>query len=186
MNLCISRYLINSTELLVGDVKAKSLDFTTTNGQTLWTENVSTIAISLINRIIRLKNVAYTLDCNANLISLKQLCKSNITFVDDKNNLTLIEKRQEIAQTRRDYNLFILDLTMLIKVIKATLPEYAITAKSRGWPTHLISRNKRVWVWYQRIKHASNAKIIRVSKLFIEIGDFNAKYNSKKVYSNFK
>lgn len=98
----------------------------------------------------------------------------------------LMQKRRDIAQIRRDYNLFILDLAMPNKVMQATLPKQAMTAKSRGKPTHLVNRNKQVWVWHQKMVYANNAKIIRASKLLIKMGDFNAKYNSEEVYSNSK
>lgn len=51
---------------------------------------------------------------------------------------------------------------------------------------HLVNKNKKVKVWYCRFTHASNARIVRTSKLLNSMGDFNKKYNSTEIYSNYK
>lgn len=61
-----------------------------------------------------------------------------------------------------------------------------MTIRSRGQLIHLVSKNKWVRIWYQRLRHASNARIIWASKLLTSIGDFSAKYNLTKVYSDLK
>lgn len=50
--------------------------------------------------------------------------------------------------------------------------------------THLVNKNKRVRVCHRRFAHASNAKIIRASKLLTDMGDFNKEYDSIMIYSN--
>lgn len=97
MDLYASRHLNNNKELFVEDLKAKSLDFTTVDGQTLWLKSISMVTIPFINKIIRLENVAYIPDYNINLISLKQPHKNNITFIDNKNNRVLMQGQWEIA-----------------------------------------------------------------------------------------
>lgn len=52
--------------------------------------------------------------------------------------------------------------------------------------THLVSKSKKVRVWYCRFGHASNDKIIRPSKLLTDMKNFNNIYNSTKVYSNLE
>lgn len=39
---------------------------------------------------MKLKKILYVFECNTNLILFKQLYKSNITFVDNKDNMRLI------------------------------------------------------------------------------------------------
>lgn len=124
---CASRHLTNNRKLFVRELKAKSLNFTTTNGQTFWAESIGTVAIPLTNGTIRLKNVAYIPECDANLISLGQLRESNITFVDNKDNMTLMQGGREITRARRDCNLFIFDLAMLNKVMHTTLSPQVMT-----------------------------------------------------------
>ena len=89
--------------------------------------------------------------------------------------MTLMQSGQPIAHARRDRNLFILDLTTSNKAMQVT---------GRGRPTHLVSKNKKVRVWHRRFGHASNAKIIRASKLLTGMGDFNSAYNPTEVYSD--
>lgn len=143
MDLCAFRHLTNNRELFVGELKAKSLDFTTASRQTLRAESMGIIAIPLTNKIIRLENVAYAPECDGNLISLGQFRESNITFVDNEDNMTLTQKGRKMARARRDRNLFVLDLAMPNKVMQTTLPPYrTMIAQGRGRPTHFISTNK--------------------------------------------
>lgn len=185
MDSCASRHLTNDKELFVGDLKAKSLDFTTASGQTLRAESIGTIVIPLANGTsIKLEGVAYAPECDANLISLGKLRENNIMFVDNEDNMTLMQGGQEIARARRDRNLFVLDLATPNRAMQTLSSGKAMTAQGRGRPTHLVSRNKRFRVWHRRMGHASNARIIRASKLLIGMGDFNAEYNPAEVYSD--
>lgn len=54
----------------------------------------------------------------------------------------------------------------------------------RGSPTHLVSKNKRVSVLHRRFAHASNARIIRASKLLTGMGDFIKEYDPTEIYSD--
>lgn len=90
MDLCVSRYLIKNRELFVEDLKIKFLNFINASSQTFWIESVGTIAIYFINKTIRFEGIVYILNYNTNLISYGQLCKSNITFVNDVKSMTLI------------------------------------------------------------------------------------------------
>lgn len=65
-------------------------------------------------------------------------------------------------------------------------PTKAMITKGQGRPTHLVSKNKKVRIWHQRFAHASNARIIRASRLVTGMGDFNIKYDPTKIYSDSK
>ena len=58
---------------------------------------------------MKLEKVVYAPECNSNLILLKQLQESKITYIDNSDSMTLIQKIQTIAHTKRDRNLVILD-----------------------------------------------------------------------------
>lgn len=55
-----------------------------------------------------------------------------------------------------------------------------------GCLTHLVSKNKKVGVWHCKFGHASNTKIIRISKLLMDIKNFNNIYDLIKVYNNLE
>lgn len=178
LDSCASRHLTNNKDLFIEDIRPKCLDFNTAGGQILQAESIGTIAIPLADgSSLKLRNVAYAPDCDSNLISLGQLCDSNIVYVDNAKAMTLMQSGQPIAHTRRDQNLFILDLVT---------PNKAMQVTGHGRPTHLVSKNKKVRVWHWRFGHASNARIIRASKLLTEMGDFNSAYNPSEVYSDFE
>lgn len=70
-------------------------------------KSIKIIAIPLVDRsLIRLHNVKYTLKCDFNLISFRQLYNSSITYVNNTKTITLMQSKYLIAQ---DQNLFILD-----------------------------------------------------------------------------
>ena len=130
--------------------------------------------------------MAYAPKCDSNLILLRQLRDSNITYVDNPDAMTLMPGGQAIAHARRDQNLFIFDLALPNKVMQVMQLPRAMMTQGRRRPTHLISKNKRVRIWHQRLGHASNVRVIRASTLLTEIRDFNTKYNPAEVYSNFE
>lgn len=172
-----SHHLTNNKDLFIDDLQLKYLDFTTAGGQILCAESIGTIAIPLADRSsIELHNVAYAPDCDSNLILLGQLRDSGIKYIDNNEAMTLVQSGRIIAQTRRDRNLFILDLL--------ATPNQAMQVIGRGRPTHLISKNKKVRVWHCRFAHASNARIVRASKLLDGMGDFNNEYNPIEIYSD--
>lgn len=70
--------------------------------------------------------------------------------------------------------------------MQVTQPPRAIMTQGRGRPTHLISKNKQIRIWHQRLSYASNARVIRALRFLTGIGDFNTKYDLAKVYSNFE
>lgn len=55
-----------------------------------------------------------------------------------------------------------------------------------GQLIYLMSKSKKIKVWYCRFRYTSNAQIIKASKLLISIGNFNKVYNPTKIYSDFK
>lgn len=127
LDSCASQYLTNNRDLFIKKLRPKCLDFIIAGGQTLCAKSIRTIAIPLDDgSSIRLKGVAYAPKCDSNLISLGQLRNSNIIYVDNPNTMTLIQGDQAIAHTRRDQNLFILNLAIPNKVMQVTQPPRAI------------------------------------------------------------
>lgn len=141
-------------------------------------KRIETIAIPLEDRFsIELCNITYAPKCDSNLISLRQLCDISIIYIDNAKAMTLMQSRYPIAHIRQDQNLFILDLITPNRAMLATRPRR---------PTYLVSKNKKVRVWYHRFDYASNAKIIRALKLFMGIKSFDNAYNIIEIYSNSK
>lgn len=65
--------------------------------------------------------------------------------------------------------------------ISAISEVMAITG--RGWPTHLVSRNKHIRLWYWRLAQISKTQIVKASKLAEGIDPCLAqKYNPTKVF----
>ena len=56
----------------------------------------------------------------------------------------------------------------------------------RGQPIYLVSQDKCIRLWHQRLGYASNAQVVRVSKLTnrINLDTSNSKYDSAKIHSN--
>ncbi len=177
LDSCASRHLTNNKNLFVNDLRPKCLDFTTAGGQILRAEGIGTIAIPLSDgSSLRLRDVAYAPDCDSNLISLGQLRESDITYVDNSKAMTLMQAGHAIAHAKRDRNLFVLELA---------IPNKAMQVTGRGRPTHLVSKNRKIRIWHRRFGHASNARIIRASKLLTGMGNFNNNsYDPTKVYSD--
>ncbi len=50
-------------------------------------------------------------------------------------------------------------------------------AAGKGRPTHLVSKNKKIRIWNRRLGHASNARVIRASKLVDSIEIKDKEYN---------
>lgn len=143
LDSCVSQHLTNNRNLFIKELRPKCLDFTTAGGQTLRAKSIRTIAILLDDgSSIRLKRVAYALKCDLHFISLGQLCDNNITYVDNPNAITLMQGGQVIASTRRDRNLFILDLVTPNKVMQVTQPPKAMMTQGQGRSTYLINKNK--------------------------------------------
>lgn len=91
-----------------------------------------------------------------------------------------------IAHAKRGRNLFILDLATPEKIMQTNVTpgEHAMMTTRRERPQHLVSHSKKVRIWYRRFGYASNAQIIRASKLLAGIGEFSTTYDPAKIYSN--
>lgn len=178
LDLCAFRHLINNKDLFVKKLYPKCLDFTTTGGQILWAEGIGTIAIPLSDgSLLKLQDIAYAPDNDSNLISLGQLRDSNITYVDNSKAMILMQTGHLITHTKRDRNIFVLEVAT---------PNKAMQITGRGQPTYLVSKSRKIRVWHCRFGHASNAKIIKASKLWTGMGNFSKVYDPTKVYSNSK
>ena len=91
--------------------------------------------------------------------------------------MTLIQVDQAIAYARYDQNLFIVSLTIPDKVMQAT---------GCGRSTHLVTKHKKIKIWHQRFRHASNTRTVRALKPLTGMRNFNNAYNPIKIYSNLK
>lgn len=79
LDLYISRHLINNKDFFILELYLKCLNFTTVEDQILQTESIGTVDILPANKsLFKLYNIAYTPNCDANLIFLGQLCNSAI------------------------------------------------------------------------------------------------------------
>lgn len=91
LDSCASRYLTNNRDLFITELRPKSLDFTTAGGQVLRAKGIENVAIPLVDGTsIKLRNVTYAPDCDANLISLGQLRDSDIQYIDNPKAMTLM------------------------------------------------------------------------------------------------
>lgn len=97
-------------------------------------------------------------------------------------SMLLMQDGVPIAHARRDRNLFILDLATSGKVMQVNTQ--AIMTTRQGRLTHLVSRIKKVCIWYRRFEHASNVKVIWVLKLLTEMGDFGENFDPTEIYSD--
>ena len=64
------KYLTHNKMLLIVDLKAKFFDFPIIKSQTFIADSISIIAIYLKDNTIRLENLVYISNYNANIISL--------------------------------------------------------------------------------------------------------------------
>lgn len=78
-------------------------------------------------KIIELHNVAFVLSCNWNLILLGQLWKGSIIYYDKPFIMILIKGGKIIAHTKKNCNLFTLDVIILKQVISAISKVITIT-----------------------------------------------------------
>ena len=140
LDLCASRHLCNDWSFF-SNIKVKSIDFVIATGQVIRTEEIGTVLIPLVGGDnIELHNVVLVPRCNFNLISLGQLCKSEITYHNNPTAMSLIRNGEVIARAKKDWNLFTLKLAQpgrAMTVINIRPKAMAITG--RGRPTHLVS-----------------------------------------------
>lgn len=157
-----------------------SIDFVTARKKIIRLEEIGTVSIPLVDgKSIELLDTALVPECDSNLISLGQLQETSITFHDNPSHMTLIRHGVIIAQAKRHQNLFILDRAIPKTVMKV---RNLAMATGKGRPTHLVSKNKKVRIWHRRLGHASNARVIRVSKLVDGINIENNEYDPTKVF----
>ena len=103
LDSCAFQHLTNNSNLFIEDLHLKYLNFTIAGRKTFCTKNIGTIAIPLTNRFsITVKKVAYISEYDSNLILLGQLDKSKISYINNSNTITLIQKRQAIKYIKKD------------------------------------------------------------------------------------
>ena len=60
----------------------------------------------------------------------------------------------------------------------------AMAIRGKSGPTHLVSQNKRIRLWHQRLAYVSNARVVRAFKLVddVNLGPDNKEYDPAKVF----
>lgn len=80
-------------------------------GQVICEKEIDNIFIPLADgRKIELYNMTLVSECDSNLISLGQLKEIGITYHDNPTTMILMRYRKVITYTKRDRNLFTLEL----------------------------------------------------------------------------
>lgn len=142
----------------------------------------------LRRNIIKLHNIALTLRCNPNLISLGQLYESKIIYHDNPIIMTLIRNGKVIIKAKRKRNLFKLNLIDPQKTITVINPfnnikNHAIVIIKWKRPIYLISQSKRIQLWHQWLIYTSNTHLLRAAKLVDGIKlDDDKKYNLAEIF----
>lgn len=177
---------------MFNDLRPICIDFMTAAGRIIHIEQVKTVLILLRNGTIDLQNSALTTKCNSNLISLNQLWESRISFHDNPSSMTLIKDRKVIIEIRRSCNLFVLYLATSGKVMRVSHimdmhsvskspTRQAMARRGRSWLTYLVSKNKKIKIWYWQLRDASNSRVIGVSALVNGIHLQQANYNLSEI-----
>lgn len=102
--------------------------------------------------------------------------------------MTLIREKKIIAYAKREQNLFILKLATVRAAIeiRSLKPRRIMTITNCSRLTYLVSLNKHIRVWHQKLAHARNAQVIKAFKLTdkINLDTSNSKYNPAKILIN--
>lgn len=163
LDLCALRHLYNNRRLF-NNTPAKNIDFITAAGQVIWTEEIGIVSIPLLDSItIELHNIALAPKCNLSLILNGQLWESSIIYHNNPNTMILMQGDKTIAHTKKSYNLFIFELAMLGQAMSAISKTMAI--KGQGQLTHLVSRNKCIYLWHWWLVYVSNTQVVNAFKL---------------------
>lgn len=101
--------------------------------------------------------------------------------------MILIKNGEVIARANKNRNLFTFDLAQPEKamaIINKRPKTMAIIEQDQL--THLVSQNKRIQLWQPQLRHISNTRIVKVSKLVdgIDLNMKNKEYNPAKVLFN--
>lgn len=98
--------------------------------------------------------------------------------------MTLIKNGKVIVHTKRNQKLFTLKLAQSKKPMIATTKTISMQPRviaiiGQGRPTHLVSKSKRICLWYRRLAYVSNAQVMIVFRLInsINLDTKNKKYN---------
>lgn len=69
-----------------------SINFITIKKKNICLKKIGIVSIFLADeKFIKLLNIAFVLECNSNLIFLKQLCEMDIIFPNSLSHMTLIK-----------------------------------------------------------------------------------------------
>lgn len=129
----MSKLIWNNQEKFV-DLWAKTYKFVTAKRDIIRSEQVETIILSLENGSqLILANIAYTLNCNSNLIFFSQFWETGISYHAYLKYILLKQEMNIIGSITKKKNHFILNIELVFGKV--------ILAKGRGRPTYLFSKN---------------------------------------------
>lgn len=85
-----------------------------------------------------------------------------------------MKNKKIIIHAKRKQNLFTFDPAQPRKVMAMT---------GQGQLTHLVSKNKCIQLWYWRLAHINNTRVVRASRLVnnIALTSQNTEYNSANI-----
>lgn len=167
---------------LFTNIHTTSINFIIAVGQIIKSEEIGTISIPLNGDItIKLKNVELAPECDSNLISFGQRWENGITYHNSLTIMTLIRESKVIAQAKRDQNILTLDLASPGQAMSVKYKLTIIVVIRQGWATHLVNKNKCIYIWHWRLAHICNIWIIRASKLIDDIDQRICKYDLSEI-----
>ena len=134
----------------------------TVGGTIIRSNQVGTVILPLINGIqLTLSNIAFVTECDSNLISLGHLQETDISYHNHSEQILLRQVGETIGSATRKKNPFILNTQ--------TSSRKRMLVKGQSRPTYLLSKNPQIKLWHRRLRHASNARVMEISKLDNEI-----------------
>lgn len=156
LNSYVSKHICNNKHFF-SDLHLKSYKFITVGREIIRSKKTGIVYLSMCNGVtITFNNFTYTLRWDSNLILLIQLWELDITYYDYLERMILKQGGNTIRLASKYKNFFILDTKTTKKVM---------ITKKKGRPTYFQSQNRQIRLWHQCFGHASNTKIIQISKL---------------------
>lgn len=156
LDFCALRHICNNHVKFVY-FRPKIYKFIIVGGNIIRLSWVGSVTLFLENfSNLTFINVGYAPKCDSNLIPLKQLRETGISYYDYTKCMMLKQKGKIIRLVTRRKNLFILN---------TQIPSKTISVKGRGRPTYRLGSNLQIWLWHRCFGHASNARVIQASRL---------------------
>ena len=136
LDSCALRHIYNNHEKFV-DLRPKTYEFIMAGSNIIRSSQIRTVTLLLENGSnLTLTNVAYTPECNSNLISLGQLRVTGISYHYHTECMVLKQEGKTIGLATKRKNLFILNTQIA--------SSKTILVKGRGRLTYQLSSNLQV------------------------------------------